>query len=226
MRIYAINGSPRKKWNTGTILQNVLDGAAETADDILTEMVNLYDYDYKGCLSCFQCKKIGGSSYGKCAVKDGITPIIQNALDADVLVLGTPVYFGDMTGMLRCFLERLLFANFVYDKNYTSLAPKKVYTAFVYTMNVTHDAMEEWHYPERFKMMEDFTGRVFGHAPRILHVNNTFQFPDYSKYKNEVFSPEEKAGYREEHFPIDCRHARELGAALAADANGEAQNPA
>ena len=86
MQIYAINASPRKKWNTGTILENVLKGASESNPDVLGEMINLYDYEYKGCISCFQCKRIGGPSYGKCAVKDAIQPIIQNVLQADIVV--------------------------------------------------------------------------------------------------------------------------------------------
>lgn len=222
MQIYAINGSPRKKWNTATILENVLEGAAEADNDVLTETVNLYDYDYKGCYSCFQCKRIGGASYGKCAIKDGIQELLQNVLNADIVVFGSPIYFSDITGMMRSFLERLYFPCFVYDKEYSSLAPKKLFTAFVYTMNVTHEAMEEWHYPNRLMPMEAFAGRVFGHKPRIQYVNNTYQFPDYSKYKNEMFSVEDKERQRKEQFPIDCQKARELGAALVADFKGEA----
>jgi len=220
MRIYAINGSPRKKWNTATILQNVLEGAAEADSNIQAETVNLYDYDYKGCASCFHCKRIGGPSYGKCVIKDGIRDVLRSVLDADIAVFGSPVYFSDISGMMRCFLERLLFPCFVYDKNYSSLAPKKLFTAFVYTMNVTHEAMEQWHYPKRLMPMESFVGNVFGHKPRIQYVNNTYQFPDYSKYKNEMFSVEDKERQKKEQFPLDCRNARELGAALVADFKG------
>ena len=222
MQLYAINGSPRKKWNTATILQNVLDGFAESRDDTLTEMINLYSLDYKGCVSCFECKRLGGPSYGRCAVKDALAPFLPNILQADALVFGTPIYFSDMTGMMRCFLERLLFPLFVYDKDYSSLAPKKIRTAFVYTMNVPRDRMEQMQYPERLAPMESFVGRCFGHASRKLYVCDTYQFPDYSKYKMEIFSEAEKARQRETEFPLDCRNARELGAALAADVAGEA----
>lgn len=150
---------------------------------------------------------------------------MQNVLRADAVIFGSPIYFGDISGMMRCFLERLFFPNFVYDKNYTSLAPKKLYPAFIYTMNVTAQIMATMHYQERLGLMEKFAGRLFGHKPRVQYVNNTYQFNDYSKYKMEIFSEEDKAKYREEHFPIDCRDARELGAALAADVAGEAQSP-
>lgn len=221
MQIYAINGSPREKWNTATILQNVLDGFAESRDDTLTEMINLYSLDYKGCISCFECKRIGGPSYGRCAMRDQLAPLLPNVLGSDALVLGSPVYFGDITGMMRCFLERLLFPCFVYDKDRTSLAPKKLRTAFVYTMNVPRERMEQQGYPERLGLMQSYVGRCFGSAPRHLYVCDTYQFSDYSKYKMEIFSEAEKARQRELEFPLDCRNARELGAALAADVAGE-----
>lgn len=214
MQVYAINGSPRKKWNTGTVLQQALDGAAETASDVLTEMINLYDYNYKGCISCFQCKLIGGPSYGKCAVKDEIAPVLQNVLAADVVIFGSPIYFSNITGEMRCFLERLYFPCFVYAPDYPTIAPKKLHTGFIYTMNVPGDMMDANHYPEQLKTMEGCAGRLFGHEPLIQYVNNTYQFKDYSKYKAELFSEAEKAKYREEHFPIDCENARKMGAAL------------
>jgi len=72
MKIIAFNGSPRKKWNTATLLQNALDGAASKGAE--TELIHLYDLNYKGCISCFACKTLGGKSYGKCAVHDDLTP--------------------------------------------------------------------------------------------------------------------------------------------------------
>lgn len=220
MQVIAINGSPRKNWNTAKILQNALEGAAEAADNVLTETYNLYEYKYKGCISCFQCKRLGSPSYAKCAVKDEISPILENVVHADIVIFGSPIYFSDITGMMRCFLERLYFPHFAYDKNYSSLAPKKLHTAFVYTMNVSANMMDEWHYRERLAIMENFAGNIFGYKPRIQYVNNTYQFPDYSKYMSESFSEPEKAKYREEHFPLDCKAAREMGTALVHDAQG------
>lgn len=48
-KVYAINGSPRKKWNTAILLEHALKGAE-------TELIHLYDLDFKGCRSCFACK--------------------------------------------------------------------------------------------------------------------------------------------------------------------------
>jgi multimeric flavodoxin WrbA len=92
MRAIAVNGSPKKNWNTASLLEHALAGAAKDGSE--TKLVHLYDLDFKGCISCFACKKIGGKSYGRCAVSDGLTPLLKKALEADVLILGTPVTSG------------------------------------------------------------------------------------------------------------------------------------
>jgi len=91
MKVLAINGSPRKKWNTATLLQNALDGAA--SQGAKTELVHLYDLNYTGCTSCFACKLKDGKSYGKCAVRDGLTPLLEKIPDAGALILGSHIYF-------------------------------------------------------------------------------------------------------------------------------------
>ena len=214
MKMLAINGSPRKKWNTATILENVLAGAKEANPELECELVHLYEHDFRGCVSCFECKRIGGKSYGKCAVRDGISEVLDKSLHADCLVFGTPIYFSDVTGMMRCYWERLFFPVLVYDRNYSSLAPQKVRTAFVYTMNAPEGMLEQIHYPERLKVMEDIAARMLGHAPLVEYVCDTWQFKDYAKYKSDAFSPEAKAKVRETQFPLDCEKARALGRAL------------
>jgi multimeric flavodoxin WrbA len=54
MKAIGVNGSPRKKWNTATLLKKALEGAA--SEGAKTGLVHLYDLDYKGCISCFACK--------------------------------------------------------------------------------------------------------------------------------------------------------------------------
>ena len=54
--IIAINGSPRKNFNTGTLLKKALEGAESKRAD--TELINLYELNYKGCNSFF-CVKLG-----------------------------------------------------------------------------------------------------------------------------------------------------------------------
>lgn len=55
MKAIAVNGSPRRNWNTATLLRKALDGAKSVGAD--TELIHLYDMQYRGCISCFACKR-------------------------------------------------------------------------------------------------------------------------------------------------------------------------
>src|SRR5208283_4734894 len=90
MEVIALNGSPRKTWNTATLLEKALEGAA--SQGAKTKLVHLYDFDFKGCRSCFGCKTKGGPSYGRCAVKDDLTPILNEIESVSAIVLGSPIY--------------------------------------------------------------------------------------------------------------------------------------
>ena len=212
MNVIAINGSPRKDCNTAKLLKKALEGAAAKGAE--TEIINLYDLDFKGCHSCFACKRKGGKSYGKCAVKDGITPVLEKIAQADAVIFGSPIYFGNVTGELRSFMERLMFQYLVYDGKYTSLAPKKVKTACVYTMNVDEARMDEMNYKTNLKLVEFALHRTFG-SNEVLYSNDTFQFDDYEKYESSGFDAAAKAKRRDEQFPVDCENARALGERLA-----------
>ncbi|MDT8441670.1 MAG: flavodoxin family protein, partial [Desulfuromonadales bacterium] len=75
MTIYAINGSPRKNWNTSRMLESALEGARSKG--AATRLIHLYDLDFKGCTSCFGCKLREGKSYGRCAMRDELTPVLE-----------------------------------------------------------------------------------------------------------------------------------------------------
>ncbi|MEG6549296.1 flavodoxin family protein [Desulfocurvibacter africanus] len=211
MKAIAINGSPRKKWNTSTLLENVLVGAKGSGAD--TELVHLYDLTYSGCISCFACKKIGGKSYGRCAVKDDLKPLLDSIAKADVLILGSPIYFSAETGEMRSLLERLLFPYLTYTPEYTTIFPGKLATAFIYTMNIKEEQFATYGYDQIFAMTKDAMMRVFGNCETLLSTD-TYQFDDYSKYLTTAWDPLAKAKRRQDVFPQDCQRARELGERL------------
>jgi multimeric flavodoxin WrbA len=215
MKVYAINGSPRKNGNTATLLKKALEGVKESVKDteVETEIINLYDLKYTGCKSCFACKRLGSKSYGKCVVKDDIHEVLEKISQADGIIFGTPVYLYNITGQLQSFLERLLFPYAVYDANYSSIAPKKMPIGFIYTMNVSAEQAEQAGFLKTINILETFLGGVFT-KPSVIYSENTYQFDDYSKYKNEMFSEKEKAEHRKIYFPLDCQKAFELGVNL------------
>ena len=211
MKVIGINGSPRKQWNTATLVSEALKGAATVG--ATTEIIHLYDLDFKGCQSCFACKKREGKSYGKCVVKDDLEPVLEKIAAADALVVGSPIYFGMVTGETRSFLERLLFPYFTYTVPYGTLLPRNIKTAFIYTMNVPEELSKELGYEYIFNSSERFTQLVLGDA-ETLCAYDTCQVDDYSKLMIESFDPVHKAKRREEALPIECKRAFALGQRL------------
>lgn len=210
MKVIAINGSPRKNNNTATLLKEALEGAKSRGAE--TELVHLYDLEYKGCVSCFACKLKTRKSFGNCLWKDGLTPLLEKIEGADAVILGSPIYFGSVTGEVRSFLERLLFP-YAYAVGNENLSNRKRSVGCIYTMNVTRKRMAEIGYVESLKTIELNLERAFSHV-ESLFVNDTFQFDDYSKYIS-YFDADWKAKVREEQFPLDRKKAFEMGIRFA-----------
>lgn len=211
MKVTAFNGSPRKKWNTATLLQKALDGAASKGAE--TELIHLYDYTYKGCISCFKCKEIGYKSPGKCAVKDELAPVLEKVESTDVIIFGTPIYFGTGSGEMRSFMERLLFPHLVYSNPPHSLFPKTMKAAFIYTMNVPETVSKEMGFEQHIQLNAWVMQMMFGNSESLASYD-TCQFKDYSKMIQAMFDPKEKERRRREEFPKDCEKAYQLGARL------------
>jgi multimeric flavodoxin WrbA len=104
MKVIAINGSPRQRGNTFQLIEMVFNAIKEEDNAIETEVIQLAGKTINSCLSCYKCVK--GGSRG-CAQNDNLNEIYAKMVEADAIIFGTPVYFGDATGKLRCFIERI-----------------------------------------------------------------------------------------------------------------------
>lgn len=211
-KIIAINGSPRKNWNTAILLQSTLEGAK--ANGAETELINLYDYEFKGCVSCLVCKRKDSTTNGLCAYKDALTTILEKCKVADAVILGSPIYFGDVTSMMRSFLERFLFPSLCYQVDSTTGALKTLATkkpiGFIYTMNATKDWCDTA-YAGMCNQIEGSLAAIYGYAVKSLKVYNTCQVKNYADYNMDYFSETDKHQYRDEHFEKDKQLAFELG---------------
>ena len=207
-KIMIIDGGPRKNMNTAQMLQKIAEGARSVGNNIEVKIVRLYDLDYKGCMSCMACK-IKGKASNVCKFKDALTPILDEIAQADGLVLGSPIYFGDVTGQMRTFLERLAFPWLSYN-DYSMTAPKKMPVVLVETMNGT---------PERnnskgYGSMEYCISAALGQPERLI-AYNTYQVKDYSRFELAGFSEEEKRKYRDAHWEQDLQKAFDTGKRMA-----------
>ena len=211
MKVMAINGSPRKNKNTATLLTKALEGASSCGAE--TELIHLYEQNYKGCMSCFACKLKNGKSYGKCALNDDLKPILEEVSNTDAIIFGSPIYLHSVTGTMKSFLERLIFQYLVYDVNHPSLFQRKIPAGFIYTMNVTNEKFKA-EYEDDLKPLQKYIEKTFGSFESLV-VNDTYQFNDYSKYVAPLFDERKKRKVREEQFPKDCQNAFDMGVRFA-----------
>ncbi|NEZ74281.1 flavodoxin family protein [Clostridium botulinum] len=218
MKVLGINGSPRKQWNTAALLTKALEGVASLG--VETELIHLYNLNYKGCVSCFACKLIDGRSYGRCAINDDLGPILKKIEECDAIIMGSPIYFGQVTGEMKSFLERLLFQYLVYDGKGTSLLKKKILTGFIYTMNVNENILKDIGYDQNFKAMEKTLIRFFGSSESLI-VTDTYQFDDYSKYVTTGLDAQAKTKRNHDEFPKDCLKAFNMGVRFAQQINAD-----
>jgi multimeric flavodoxin WrbA len=212
MKVIAVNGSPRKKWNTATLLEKALEGAASQGAE--TELIHLYDLNYKGCRSCFACKTKGGKHYGRCAAKDDLTPLLKKIEETDSLILGSPIYLGTVSGEMRSFMERLMFPYMSYTDPPQSLFPRQINVGCIYTMNANPEWMKQLGVDRHLRFNERIMKMIFGTLESVYSFD-TYQFKDYSKVVADRFDPDKKAKQRQEVFPEDCKKAWEMGVRFA-----------
>ena len=213
-KIYAVNGSCRKNFNTAQALQSALDGAAAAGAE--TELINLGDYTFSGCRSCMSCKRIEAIDKTLCMWRDELTEVLEKLQNADGIIMGSPVYFGNASGIFRSFMERLYFPLLRYtDPPASKLATPKQ-AAMIWTMNVPESMMEEMNYYQELGRFADFTPLVFKcDKVDTLYICDTFQFDDYSRFDADWFDPEYKKSVHEKLFPQDLEKAFDLGKSMA-----------
>ena len=213
-KIMIIDGGPRRDMNTAAMIaafaEGVYAGGAEA------KIVRLYDIDYKGCRSCMTCKmKSQRSAY--CLFPDGLTETLRECSEANGLVLASPIYYGEMTGMMRAFWERLTFPWLDYSQGIL-IAPKKIPVAFIYTMNgspangekVRRSSMHNVEFITNMALNQELGRKV-----EVVIANNTMQVNDYSCYNFADGTAEAKQKWHDMHWEEDLCKAREAGKHMA-----------
>ena len=207
-KIMIIDGGPRKNFNTASMLQKFAEGATSVSKEIEVKTIRLYALDYKGCMSCMACK-VKGKASNVCKFKDALTPVLEDIAEADGLVLGSPIYFGDVTGQMRTFLERLAFPWLSYN-DYSLTAPKKMAVVLMETMN----GLPERNNSQGYGSMEYCIANALGQPEHVI-AYNTYQVKNYDRFELAVFSEEAKRKYRDENWENDLQKAYDAGRRMA-----------
>lgn len=99
-KVVIFNGSPRYDGNTATILQMIERGAKEHHADVKNYF--LFKMKMSACMGCFGCQ----ANNGKCSISDELTKAIEEVKKADMVVVGSPIYFCQMNGMTKNLYDR------------------------------------------------------------------------------------------------------------------------
>lgn len=208
MNVMVLNGSPRKRWNTAQLLHAAEDGARSAGAE--TEYVDLFDLNYTGCRSCLLCKRKSVERC-RCYWKDDLSPLIDRIFAADALILGSPIYLGDVTSQLTGLLERLRFCALSYD-DYSNYFHGSIDVAVFLTMNAPLGMYERAY---RKPMEEKFgTLRFLNGNAEVHPCCDTLQVNDYSKFSMAGFDEAHKREVHETQFPKDLERAYQVGANL------------
>lgn len=101
MKVVAFNGSPRKKGNTEILINETFK--VLNAEGIDTELIQLGNKPVHGCTACLKCREIQD---GKCHIKnDHLNYCIEKMVEADGIIIGTPVYFADITPEVKALID-------------------------------------------------------------------------------------------------------------------------
>ena len=114
MKVVAFNGSPRKDGNTYILINRLLSELER--EGIETELVQLSKKEIRGCIACFKCHE---NQDRRCAVKkDAANEYIEKIRKAQGIVLGSPVYFQDVTPEMKALIDRAGFVGLANGKMY------------------------------------------------------------------------------------------------------------
>ena len=199
MYILAINGSPRKTWNTAQLLQSALKGAEDCG--ATTELIHLYDYDFKGCYSCLACKRKDKTT-DLCSYPDDLQQILEKIRKADGVILGSPIYNGTDTAVMRAFVERLSYP-FLFRA-----CPFQKPFATIYDLGMDYMGYDPGHNATSPRLFRN----IFGFC-ETMTAYGTYQY-DYDKYDG-FRTNEERKPFSEKQLPIDLRRAYEIGHRMA-----------
>ena len=98
-KVLILSGSPRKNGNSDMLCNEFARGAIEAGHEV--EKIRVAEKNIGYCRGCYACRDTG-----VCAIKDDMTEVLQKMIDADVIVLASPVYFYSVDAQLKALIDR------------------------------------------------------------------------------------------------------------------------
>lgn len=98
-KVLILSGSPRRGGNSDMLCDEFAKGSAEAGHEV--EKIRVAEKGIGCCRACYACKDTG-----ECIIKDDMAEVLQKMIDADVLVLASPVYFYSIDAQLKALIDR------------------------------------------------------------------------------------------------------------------------
>lgn len=202
MKVVALNGSPRKKGNTAHAIDLVLDELVKQGIEV--EVLQIGSMETSGCTGCNACFKHRNE---KCIIEgDQVNDFIQKMKEADGLLLGSPVYWADINGTMKSFLDRVFYvagANGGLFRHKVGAAVVSVRrTGGIHAFQTLNQYLQ---YSEMFIPTSNYWNVLHGNRPgevlqdhegqqiaRLLGKNMAFLLQSVSANKSALPEPEEK----------------------------------
>lgn len=203
MKTIVINAAPKRKGCNAKLMKSAFNGAESVGAEV--KYIDLYRFDLHGCMTCLICKKEGME--GKCYWKDDVSPLVEEILNSDCLLIGAPIFFSGPTSHYQALMERLIYCIVSYKKGNSFKG--KINVGLFYTVNYPKKYFEESLRPH-LKQSEDvfkmFNGKIEIRSVENITKRNT---SDTSVSGLEILKS------KKEQFKKDLEMAFDIGAELS-----------
>ncbi|SCY59967.1 flavodoxin family protein [Desulfoluna spongiiphila] len=135
MKIVCLTGSPRYHGNSTAIAKRFMETADKHGADTTTYALN--KLTYKGCQACMGCKTKADS----CVLGDDMKQVLDDVSTADVLVMASPIYYGDVTSQMKAFMDRTY--SFYVPEFHTKARPSRLASGKKFVMISTQGQPDE-----------------------------------------------------------------------------------
>lgn len=105
-KVLIVNGSPRKKGNTATLIERLIEGVEESNPDAEIKVVDLHSLSIKPCKACDGCRREGREG-DYCVIDDDMASLYKKTVKADAIVFACPIYWFSVSAQMKLFMDRL-----------------------------------------------------------------------------------------------------------------------
>jgi multimeric flavodoxin WrbA len=158
-KIVCVLGSPRPAGNSTAIARRFCESAARHGAEVRSFALNTLEY--RGCQGCMACK----TRLDRCVLDDGLTPVLEAVRGADVVLLASPIYYGDVSSQMKGFIDRT-FSYLVADYT-TNPVPHRLRAGKTLVFALAQGGEDESSFADVFPRYADFF-EWFGFTQRHL----------------------------------------------------------